>query len=134
MEVTAGRATGLALVPDQVAGDDDVARLDHRLGQVGVDAPIAVAVVDHDDDRQGRPEALGLESIEVRLQVADPAHPRVVVATGGKDDAVVCGHDPVAAERGQVQAVVERLAGDDARAPLDGPNGSVIRPFGSGDW
>ena len=38
-----------------------------------------------------------------------------------RTDAVVGGHDPVAAERGEVDAVVERLAVDDARAPRRRP-------------
>ena len=50
-------------------------------------------------------------------EVADPAHDRVEPSAGSEDPPVMRGHDPVAAEGGEVDAVVERLAVHDARAP-----------------
>ena len=53
---------------------------------------------------------------------------RVEVPAGGQDDAAVRGDDPVAAERREVDAVVEVLAVDDAASPTAiGPNGRVRR-------
>ena len=54
------------------------------------------------------------------------------MAARGEDDAVVGGHDPVAAERREVDAVVERLAVHDPRGDRVGPKSWVSRPFGSG--
>ena len=81
--------------------------------EVRVDAAVAVAVVDDHDDRQRRPQLLGVEPRVVRGQVADPADDVVEMPARGEDHAVVGGHDPVAAERRHVDAVVERLAVDD---------------------
>ena len=110
VQVAAGRVAGAALVAQEVAGADALAALDDDLLEVGVHAPVAVAVVDHDDDRERPPQLLGIEPLVVAGQVAEPADGVVEVAAGGEDDAVVGGHDPVATERGEVDAVVERLA------------------------
>ena len=79
---------------------------------MGVDAPIAVAVVDDHDDRQGRPELLRIETPVVGGQVAHPADRVVVVPAGGEHEPVVRRDDPVAAHGREVDAVVERLAID----------------------
>ena len=115
VEVAAGRVAGPALVAEEVAGTDALAALDDDLLEVGVHAPVAVAVVDHDHDRERLPQLLGVEPLVVAGQVAEPADGVVEVAAGGEDDAVVGGHDPVAAERREVDAVVERPAVDDPR-------------------
>ena len=116
VQVAAGRVPGAALVAQELAGMDALAGLDHDLLEVGVDAPVAVAVVDDDHDRQRHPQLLGVEPLVVPVEVADPADDVVEMAAGGEDDAVVGGDDPVAAERREVDPVVERLAVDDPDA------------------
>ena len=59
---------------------------------------------------------LAVEPAVVRREVADPADLLVEVAARGEDDAVVGGPDPVAAERGDVDAVVEELPVDEPLA------------------
>src|SRR5439155_17379999 len=83
--------------------------LEYGPPEMGIDAAVAVAVVDHDNDRQAPPQLLGLQPVEVRRQVADPADLLVELPAGGKHDAVVGGHDLIAAPARDVDAVVERL-------------------------
>ncbi len=110
MDVAAGRVAGHALEADLLARLDPVADRDRDLAEVGVDAAIAVAVVDDDDERQVVPELLLVEDSVVGTQVADPADDVVELATGSQDDAVVSGPNGVAAERRDVDSVVEELA------------------------
>ncbi len=64
MDVAAGRATGRPLVADAAVPPSPRRPLLHDdLAEVGVDAAIAVAVIDDDDDREGRPELLLLEPV-----------------------------------------------------------------------
>ena len=117
VEVAAGGVARRALEAEQLAGMDRVAALDLHLPEVRVDAAIAVAVVDDDHHRQLPPQVAGVEPGEVPVEVADPAHQRVEVATRRDHGPVVGGQDAVAAERRDVDAVVEPLAVDDERAP-----------------
>ncbi len=117
MHVAAGCPSRGPLVAQQLAGLHGLARLHDDLPEVRVHAAVAVPVVRDDDDRQRRPQVPLLETAEVRTQVADPAHDMVVPAARGQDHAVVRCHHPVAAEGGEVDAVVETLAVHDAGAP-----------------
>ena len=117
VEVAAGRPPGVALPADQLPGLDDVPCLDAHLREMRVDAAIAVAIVDHDGDRQRVPEVLLVQPSVVRLQVADPADVVVEVAARGKNGAAVGCADPVAAGRRDVDPVVEPLTLDQATSP-----------------
>jgi hypothetical protein len=105
--------------------------LDRRPGQVGVHAPVPVSVVDDDDDRERRPEALLVEAGEVRIEGADPADEQVEAPPGGEDDTVVGRRDSIATEGGDVDPVVESLTIDDPGRD-DRAVRTVIRPRFSG--
>ena len=62
VDVAARGVAGRALVADQLAGPDALARPDRDVAEVGVDRAVAVAVVDHDDDRQVVPQLLAVEA------------------------------------------------------------------------
>ena len=132
VEVTARRATGPALVAQELAGLHGRALLDDDLAEMRVDAAVAVAIVDDDDDRQRGPEVLLLEAVQIRLEIADPAHEPVVLAARGEDGAGVGGHDPVATERREIDPSWNGSPSTMREPHGDGPNGSVSRPRGSG--
>ena len=117
MEVTAAGPSGHPLVPEEVAGGDDVAGRHDDLPEVGVDAPVVVAVIDNDHDWQARPEGLRIEPLPVGGQVAGPTHVVVVVAPGGQHDPTVGGRDRVPAARREVDAVMDVDPILDLRAP-----------------
>ena len=117
VHVAAGGTPGGPLVAQELAGLHGLARLHDDPPEVRIHAAVAVAVVDDDDDRQGRPQVLLLHAAQVRAQVAHPAHQRVEPAAGGQDNAVVRCHHPVAAEGGEVDAIVEALAVHEPRTP-----------------
>ena len=117
VEVAPGGMAGRALEAQQLAGVDGVAALDLHLPEVRVHAAIAVAVVDHHHHRQLPPQMAGVEAGEIPVEVADPAHQGVEVATRRDHGPVVGGQDAVPTEGRDVDAVVEPLAVDDERAP-----------------
>ena len=97
---------------------------------MGVEAAVAVAVVDDDHDRQVIPEVLGIQAGVVGGEVALPAQKVVEMPTRGKHDAVVSCHDPVAAESRHVHAIVEPLPVDHEVAPvrlLEGQRDPAVR-------
>src|SRR4029079_6502659 len=99
-----------ALVADELARLHDLAALDGRPREMRVDAPIPVAVVDHDADRQRVQEVLLREAELVAVEPPAPADPGVETAPDGEDSPGVRSDDPVAAEGGEVEAVMGRLA------------------------
>src|SRR3954449_12829198 len=98
-------------VREALAGPEDRAALHGDVGEVGVDAPVAVAVVDHDDDGQVPPAVGRVEARVVRAEIADPADLVVEMTTGREHDAGVGGANGRAAERRHVDAVVEQPSG-----------------------
>ena len=124
MDVAPGGVAGRTLVADHLAGLDVLAGLDRDGGPlVGIDAAIAVPVVDDDDDRQRSLQARPGEHLLVGGQIAVPAHEVDVVSPGRQDDAVVRRHDVVSALGCHVHAVVEQLAVHEELAPLARPEG-----------
>ena len=121
VDVAPGRAPGPALVAQELPGLDRLAALDDDLREMGVDAPVPVAVIDHDHDRQRHPQVPLVEPILVPPEVAHPAHLVVVLAAGREDRAIVGGDDVVAAERREIDAVVERRPCTIRDPHADGP-------------
>ena len=117
VEVAAGRVARGALEAEQLPGVHDLANVDLDLPEVRVDAPVAVPVVDHHDQRELEPQVVSVQAPQVGPEVADPAQQLVEVPARGEHGAVVGRHDPVAAEGRDVDAVVESLAVDEQRAP-----------------
>jgi hypothetical protein len=121
VDMAPGRVAGRPLEPDALARLDDVTRANGHLAEVGVDASVAVPVVDHDDERQVIPELLPVEDPVIRAEIADPTDELVEMAAGGEDDAVVGGVDAIAAERRHIETVVHQLA-----VPNPGPARDVL--------
>src|SRR5882672_8883815 len=108
--MAAGRVAGHPLIADQLAGVHDVADPDDDLAEMGIDAAIAVAIIDHDREWQVIPHRLAVEERVVPAQVTDPADVVVEMTAGRQDDAVVSGADPISTEGRKVDSVVPQQA------------------------
>ena len=116
--MAAGSETGSSFETDFIPRFNHLSRFYVGLVEMHVLAPIAVAIVDDDDDRLlvRAPEVL--ESIVNRLGIALISEIRIEVTSGIQNGPVMGRHDLVIAMRREVNAVVKRDAVDHDEATV----------------